>query len=273
VDVFGPDGKKLRTAVDGLGHGDTGLAVDAAGNVYVGANLRSADKPLPEPFAGKVLGEPFVWWRKLKREPPWHYLYCHPYYYDLGAVLKFGPEGGKVWGNGGNGYKGQPPDLADAGKAPAGAAEYRSAYLARALKVQGLKWRYAGYGPVPPSDINWGDPACVCMPGHLAADGFGRVYAPNPFRFTVEMLDTAGNLLAHVGGYGNVDDRVRDAGFGMRDVSGPASATPHSASRICFAWPTCVSAAGGKLFVSDVVNRRVAVIGFDYSAAEECPLP
>lgn len=251
VNVFGPDGKPKKTAlISGLGSGDSGLGVDAAGNVYAGVNLKPKSQPFPLPFMGKVSAEPFVWWRSKTREIPWCYPYYNAYLFHWGAVMKFGPEGGTVFGHA---LKACPP----LDQAPADAAGYASGYLAREIKVAGAKWRYAGYGPVPTSDTNWGDPSCICMvPAHLAADEYGRIYAPNAFRFSVEMLDAAGNQIARIGRYGNVES------------AGPGSRVPDP--RIAFAWPACVSTAEGKLYVSDFVNRRIAVIGFDHTAEEVC---
>jgi DNA-binding beta-propeller fold protein YncE len=257
VDLFGPDGKlKKGGLVQGLGSGDCGLAVDAAGNVYVGLNVKSKEQPYPEAFMGKVSAEPYVWWRKGKREVPWHYMYSNPYLYHWGSVLKFGPEGGTVYGHVASGSKEKPPALASAAGAPAGAESLVSGYLARELKITGMKWRYPGCGIIPTSDVNWGDPACVCMTSHLAGDEYGRVFAPNPFRFSVEMLDTAGNQLSRIGRYGNADS------------AGPGGKAPEP--EIAFAWPVFVSTADGKVYVADPDNRRVTVVKFDHAAEETC---
>ncbi|HOX07676.1 MAG TPA: hypothetical protein PK280_14850 [Planctomycetota bacterium] len=255
VDVFGPDGKPKKTPlVNGLGTGDCGLGVDAAGNVYVGVNVKPKDKPVPEAFAGKVLIEPYVWWRKFKREPPWHYLYYNPYLYHWGSVMKFGPEGGVFYGNSMPvPDKNAAPTLTLA-EAPADAVALKTGYLGRDLKVAGMKWRYAGYGPVPTSDTNWGDPSCICMTARLAADEYGRVFAPNPYRFSVEMLDTGGNQIARIGRYGNADS------------AGPGSKVPEP--EIAFAWPAFVSVAGGKVYVGDPDSRRISVIRFEHAAEE-----
>jgi hypothetical protein len=96
----------------------------------------------------------------------------------------------------------------------------------------------------------------VCLVSQLDADLWGRVYAPNVFRFCVEMLDTNGNHIARIGSYGNADS------------AGPGSAVPEA--EIPFAWPTVCDYAKGKLYVSDSVNRRVVVVRFEYAATAEC---
>ncbi len=70
VDVFGPDGKRKKASlINNLPYGSCGLAVDAAGNVYLGVNLKDKDKPYPEPFLGKVSAEPYREWRKRAKSP------------------------------------------------------------------------------------------------------------------------------------------------------------------------------------------------------------
>jgi hypothetical protein len=265
VDVFSPEGRKIKPdLVNGLTAGDCGVGVDAAGNVYVGINAKPKDRPLPEWFRGSVPPKPWEWWRfdrQGTREVPWAYPYQNPYLNHQGAVFKFGPEGGKVYGFASKpkGKKGEPapptPVLADAKNAPAGAATYWSGNLKKEARITGARWRYGGVGPIPSLDFGWGDPGCICWNSRLAVDPYGRVFAPNVFLFCVEMLDTDGNRIARIGSYGNSDD-----GLG-------------NDPRIAFAWPAYVDVAGGKVFVSDPSNRRVSVIGFDYAAARTVALP
>jgi hypothetical protein len=82
------------------------------------------------------------------------------------------------------------------------------------------------------------------------------VFAPDPFRFSVEMLDTNGNQIARIGRYGNADS------------AGPGSKVPDP--EIALAWPNFVSVAGGKVYVCDSNNRRITVVRFDYGAEETC---
>jgi len=90
-------------------------------------------------------------------------------------------------------------------------------------------------------------------------DAYGRVFAPNVFRFCVETLDTNGNHLGRIGRYGNSDN------------AGPGSRRPEP--EIAFAWPAFVSTAGGKVYVSDSTNRRITVVRFDHAAEGECRIP
>jgi hypothetical protein len=136
---------------------------------------------------------------------------------------------------------------------------YKLGYLSRDAWVRGALWRYHGYAPCPTGGLNWGDPGCTCWNARLAVDGFGRVFVPDVFRFSVEMLDTSGNHVARIGRYGNADS------------AGPESKIPEP--EIAFAWPAFTAVAGGKLYVSDTVNRRVTVVRFDPADQAECPVP
>jgi DNA-binding beta-propeller fold protein YncE len=263
MDVYGPDGRMTREGLlERVVHGCSGFGVDAAGHVYLAANLKPAEGPvLPDYFAGKAPAEPWVWWRKVDREPPWSYPYYNPYLYHLGCVLKFPPTGGAFYGGRSRqiierdekeGRPGDPP-------VPAEAKPYKTGYLNVDAAVEGAEWRYAGCSPVPATGLNWGDPACTCWTSRLAVDPYGRVYVPNVFRSAVEVIDSEANLIARVGRYGNADS------------AGPGSRVPQPP--IPFAWPAFLATADGRLYVSDPVNRRVAVIAFDHDAEATCRVP
>jgi len=262
VDVFGPDGTlKNAGLVLGTGSADGGIGVDNRGNVYLGTNLKPADKPLPADFAAAIPTGAWRYYRGEQREAPWSYLYCNPYLFHMGSVFKFGPEGGTIYGNFGEWAKVTDPNLA-LDRAPAGAADYKSSYLGWDVKVVGAEWRYPGIGIIPASfDAFRGDDGCSCMVSHLDADLYGRVYAPSTFYFSVEMIDSSGNRIARIGAYGNADS------------AGPNSRVPKP--EIPFAWPTvCDHAeADGKLYVTDSVNRRIVVVRFEYAAEGTSPLP
>ena len=263
VDVFSPDGTpKAHDLIDGLQEGDCGIGVDAARNVYVGINIKRREAPLPAAFAASVPAKAWDWWRfdrQGNRDVPWCYPYQNTYLNHMGSVVKFGPSGGKLYGLTAKlkEEKGKPkpaaPALADIANAPAGAAAWWSGNLKKEGRVAGALWGHHGIGPVPASDFGWGDPGCICWNSRLDVDAFGRVFAPNVFRFCVEMLDTNGNLIARIGRYGNSDS------------GGPGSALPEP--EIAFAWPAYVDTAGGKVFVSDPSNRRITVVALEWQAS------
>ena len=258
VDVYGPDGRLKRAAlVDGMGTGDCGIGADAAGNVYVGVNVRPAAQPLPRELAGKVPAANWLCWAQGtwgERPPPWHYSMRNEYLYHGGAVMKFGPAGGAFYGRGSLEYTQRQGAAAvvSVTNAPADATAYMSGYLHSQVKVSGAQWRYAGMSIVPSSERQWGDPSCVCMTSRLSVDPYGRVYVPDVFCFRVAVLDANGNRLACLGRYGNADDDPREAHF---------------------AWPAFVSAREDLLCVSDSVNKRIAAVRLAAAAEKTCPLP
>jgi hypothetical protein len=256
----------------GAGAGDCGLGVDARGNIYVASNIKLADQPLPKEFAGKVPAQAWIWWKGTAREAPWKYMYCNPYLFHLGALLKFGPDGGAVYGSVGRDPK-QPGVKAYLENAPPGSAAYRTGYLNAEARVAGAKWHFLGVGPIPASGLNWGDPMCVCTMMHLAADPWGRVYAPNCFRFGVEVLDTNGNRLMRIGRYGNADDAWPGIGKAGPPPGERGTAAGAPDPRIRFVYPRSVSWAREKLYVLDGVNTSVTVVRFEASASAECAVP
>jgi hypothetical protein len=65
--------------------------------------------------------------------------------------------------------------------------------------VEGAEWFYAGAGPVVAG-------GCSCPSSRLHLDWYKRVYVPEAYRHSIGILDTNGNLIMHLGRYGNVDD-------------------------------------------------------------------
>ncbi len=100
---------------------------------------------------------------------------------------------------------------------------------------------------------------CHCETTRFDIDGYDRVFAPDLFRFRVYCLDSAGNEIAHFGAYGNMDSR------------GAESPVPEP--KIPWAWPLSVECGGGKVYVADVVNKRIVAVGFGHAAEETAALP
>jgi sugar lactone lactonase YvrE len=276
VMVYAPDGTlKNENLVPGLGQGDSCVGVGASGNVYLGINAKPPGEPYPAAFKPLLPGAegrgPIKWWwwpdalrgASAGREPrpvPWCYSYYNPYLFHWGAVFKFGPEGGSLHGQIPPSWKTWPEVGSewDITKAPASATSYRSGYLDREVRMAGAEWRYAGFGPCPDSTQRWGDPGCLCYDGRFAVDPYGRVFLPNPFRFCVETVDAAGNRLLRFGAYGNVDS------------AGPGSAVPEPA--IAFGFPFAVARDEERVYVSDMINDRVAVLRMAHAAVGRCSI-
>ncbi len=68
--------------------------------------------------------------------------------------------------------------------------------------VEGVEWMYAGYSPAVPA-------GCTCPSTRAHLDWFKRSYIPEAYRRSIGILDTNGNVILHVGRYGNYDDALR----------------------------------------------------------------
>ena len=84
----------------------------------------------------------------------------------------------------------------------------------------------------------------------FSVDDFGRLFVPDVFRFAVNVLDAGGNLITRIGRYGNTDDD------GIR-----------------LAWGAYVSVSGGRLFISDMANRRVTAVALTAAAEATARVP
>jgi hypothetical protein len=262
VDAYTADGRLKQAAlIDGLGMGDCGLGVDAKGNVYAGVNVKPSSARLPKAFRGKVPEANWLCWvqwtYQFRRGTPWYYSMRNEYLYHYGAVMKFGPEGGAMYGRGSHASEtfvsgeNNARGAALLKNGPAEQHEYRSGYLYHRVRITGARWRFPGMGIVPTSERYWGDPACVCYFSGLDVDPYGRVFVPDCFQFRVHVLDSNGNKMYDVGRYGNADDRGQ---------------------AIHFAWPAFADACRDRLYVSDGLNRRIGVVRFTYADKAEVPL-
>ena len=67
--------------------------------------------------------------------------------------------------------------------------------------VQGAEWMYSGVTPVSAA-------GCTCPSSRPHLDWFKRSYLPEAYRHSIGIVDTGGNLIMHVGTYGNHDDAL-----------------------------------------------------------------
>jgi hypothetical protein len=67
--------------------------------------------------------------------------------------------------------------------------------------VEGASWMYAGPTPVSAS-------GCTCPSSRFHLDWYKRCYVPEGYRHSIGILDTNGNLVMHLGRYGNHDDAL-----------------------------------------------------------------
>jgi DNA-binding beta-propeller fold protein YncE len=199
-----------------------------------------------------------------------------------GSMVKFSPKGGMVhWPRGGkpdgtntsnegawagpDPFEGQPqldPAL------PVTEAEFYSWEQLRTVKVTGAEWIRPGVGNVSMF-------RCNCENVTFDVDEFGRVFFPDLCRFQVGVLDTAGNDVTHLGGYGNPDNRgpdsaVADPKSGQlrpRRADDPATLkSPLAEPDIALAWPSGIGVTDKHLYVGDPVNRRLLRARLTYQA-------
>ena len=254
VDVYSPEGKLLKEKlIDNLPYASGGISVDAADNIYIGVNFRPemGANFFPKGFE-KISTEPWLYYKKT-RGMPWDLVYYNTYLFYYGGVVKFSPEGGKfyIWRT--NDKHGAPvtPRPADA---PENLPVRRAGYLSEKMVIQGAEWHFNGASPIPTSGESWGDPSCTCWNIRLQSDPYGRVFIPDCFRFAVNVLDTAGNLITRIGRYGNADDISKGAD-------------------IFFAWPAYVDLGEDRLYVSDVNANCLTVVDLKYTAEKITKLP
>jgi hypothetical protein len=84
---------------------------------------------------------------------------------------------------------------------------------------------------------------CRCRSPRFDLDPYGRLFIPSAFTCKVAVADNAGNDLAKVGRYGNVDDPLWE---------------------IPLAWPVGAAASEDYIYVTDMVNSRLMRLKMNY---------
>jgi hypothetical protein len=103
--------------------------------------------------------------------------------------------------------------------------------------VEGAEWTYAGICSVKDR-----------VTAHV--DWYGRCYVPENYRYSIGILDTNGNLVMHLGKYGNAD-------------------SPSTSSReVAFAYVTDTATTDDYLCACDLGNERLVVLKMSYHAEE-----
>jgi len=278
---YGPDGRAMpfratgKHVLPGFFHGHTrgaGLFVDRTGRVY--APLAKGDRKLDDMNVrvvspdGKTVSDSVLRVQNARmggivvdrggnlyvgaqiapkggRIPPWargklppdgpaH----HPSidYKQCGSLIKFAPGAGGV--------------LAD----PKGTHEARLSWKKEGpVRLHKALWhRRIGLLPVKH------ELGCYCETTRFDIDAYGRLFVPDVFRFCVIVLDSGGNEIARLGTYGNMDSR------------GPGSPVPKPA--LTFGWPLSVECARERIYVADLVNRRIVSAGLQCAVTKTCPL-
>jgi hypothetical protein len=126
--------------------------------------------------------------------------------------------------------------------------------------IKNAEWIFPGVGfckPIAP---------CQCWNCRFAIDYFGRVFAPETVRNQVAVLDTNGNLILHVGTYGNSDDGmplVKD----MRYRTRPPRSIGGDEVALCYA-NYVATHSDRRLFIADGANDRILSVKLDYHCSE-----
>jgi hypothetical protein len=115
--------------------------------------------------------------------------------------------------------------------------------------AEGAEWLYAGASPI----VSTG---CSCFREHLGLDWYKRAYVPEAYRHSIGVLDTNGNLIMHVGRYGNFDS-----------ASGPKSRVPVGGDGIGLMITRFISATDNYLGFGDW-SEKITVLRLDYHAEE-----
>jgi hypothetical protein len=127
---------------------------------------------------------------------------------------------------------------------PAELTEYREEAW-----CEGAQWLYAGA-----SGIVQGGCSCPTMRCHT--DWYKRTFVPERYRYSIGVVDTAGNLILHIGQYGNFD-----SGYG------PESKVPVGGDGIAFSDCRVVSGTDNYLCFCDR-GERLIVLKLNYHAEE-----
>jgi hypothetical protein len=130
--------------------------------------------------------------------------------------------------------------------------------------VEGAEWFYGGVGW---HGKNHGL-GCGCRNTRFALDYFGRSFAPEIDRYSVAVLDAAGNLILRVGRYGNVDD-----GKPLDPKGGPPSPRSIGGDEVGLFHAAYVGTlTDRRLFIADAGNARILSVKLDYAANEKVGL-
>lgn len=118
--------------------------------------------------------------------------------------------------------------------------------------VEGAEWLYAGASPI----ISTG---CRCPQLRIHTDWYKRTFTPEAYRHSVGVLDAGGNLIMHLGRYGNFDSG-----------NGPKSNMPVDGG-ISFCGLRFIAGTDNYLVFEDYAER-FAVLKINYHAEESAPI-
>jgi uncharacterized protein YlaI len=241
--VYAPDGTMIaRRLVDGQICSISHPRVDPAGNIWLAVGLRPGKDRLPPGLRGRVPAG-----RRDRKSV--NGVNSYPLIY--GSIIKFSAKGGKIRVNAGG---------------------VRCNYAnGRPIDVKGAQWILPGCSVACSAVTPKREPGtiitCICESACIDVDDFGRCFFPDAGRSRIGVADTAGNVIAWIGQYGNQDSQVRNE---LQDQR-PSSANPQSYAPLC--WPQAVAADDTHVYIGDRLNRRILAVALSYTQTVLKQLP
>jgi DNA-binding beta-propeller fold protein YncE len=133
---------------------------------------------------------------------------------------------------------------------------------------EGAEWLYGGIG-ITGKDAG-ASHACNCPNYRPAFDYFARTFVPETRRYTIAVLDTAGNLITRIGRYGNVDDGVPLVTDGALEGHTPK---PLGGDEVGLFYPAYLGThTDRRLYVTDQGNGRILSVKLGYHAEHRTAL-
>jgi DNA-binding beta-propeller fold protein YncE len=130
--------------------------------------------------------------------------------------------------------------------------------------VEEAEWLYGGVGFGGKNPGN----GCACWNARFAFDYLRRSFAPEVGRYSVAVLDSAGNLILRIGRYGNADD-----GVPLVAAGGPPNPRSLGGDEVVlFHAPYLATHTDHRLFIADPGNGRILSVTLGYHASEEIRL-
>jgi hypothetical protein len=181
------------------------------------------------------------------------------YYNDMtGTVMKFRPDVGRVLTSKKKihtplsqlNYPKRKPDVVS--------AQQGSAW------VEKPEWLFGGVGY---AGKNKGV-GCACWNARYALDYLNRSFAPEMDRYSVAVLDSAGNVVTRIGTYGNVDD-----GLPLIKAGGPPRPRSIGGDEVALFHGAYLAVhTDRRLFIADPGNGRILSVKLGYHAEEKVNL-
>jgi DNA-binding beta-propeller fold protein YncE len=244
LQVNAPDGTlKTLNAIPGLLH-NTGVKVARNGNIVIGTLFQPQGQKLPEGSPDGLTND------------RWGTVLCLDSSFNKFPAARFR-----------GGYAGQ---LAN------GEEDFVQTFSQDwRCRIETVRWKYTGFGPT--------SGLCYCLFPKFDLDGFDRAWIPNGNAFSVDVLDINGNLITHLGSYGNADSRGKDSPVidpktGLlrpRRADDPASLQPPKelAEGIGFRIGRFVACSDEALYIYDSALQRILRCALTAAAEETVPVP